>query len=490
MIGSRGGQIARFFAFLGCAAGLLANTEAERWEEPGYPDGVGADNLKGQLETAQEMIRQLEHAIADRTRELHIAVETIRRQARLVGMRTAIALVREHGTLLRAAPSMLRAFGEELGWQAVHLWMADGDGLASRVQWYAPSLLADALLAITREIDGASTGCIPNEALELARAVAMTLGPESNDPRAETARSAGLSSACAFPVVVDGHVYAVVELMSTEERPLDEDLVTSFTDLGLQIGEVVEAERTRQELRGKELQIARRIQTSILPHDLTVVGLDIAASMLTADEVGGDYYDVLPGEGGAWIGIGDVSGHGVGAGMIMIMLQSAVATLIRQVDRSPRDLVVILNELMHDAIRKRMHTDDHVTFTLLRYTADGSIRYAGAHESFLVWRAATGTCETVTPEGTWLGCMPRIDHAVFEQTLELGSGDVLVLYTDGVIETRDARRRIFGLDRLTTLVTRHAGTMTPAALLQHLTRAVLGWGTPDDDMTFVVARKR
>ena len=71
------------------------------------------------------------------------------------------------------------------------------------------------------------------------------------------------------------------------------------------------AERERLE---KEMEIATRIQTSILPRDVTVPGLEIAATMRTATEVGGDYYDVIPVDDGCWMGIGDVAGHGLGTG--------------------------------------------------------------------------------------------------------------------------------------------------------------------------------
>ena len=109
------------------------------------------------------------------------------------------------------------------------------------------------------------------------------------------------------------------------------------------------AERERLE---KEMEIATRIQTSILPRDVTVPGLEIAATMRTATEVGGDYYDVIPVEGGCWMGIGDVAGHGLGTGLVMLMMQSGIGALCRKLpDASPRELLLALNAMLVDNVR-------------------------------------------------------------------------------------------------------------------------------------------
>ena len=85
--------------------------------------------------------------------------------------------------------------------------------------------------------------------------------------------------------------------------------------------------------------------------------------MRPAEEVGGDYYDVVPCDGGgAWLGIGDVSGHGLNAGLVMLMVQSAAQALIRAVpDIEPADLFRKLNQVLHDNVRMRLERDDHVT---------------------------------------------------------------------------------------------------------------------------------
>ncbi len=223
--------------------------------------------------------------------------------------------------------------------------------------------------------------------------------------------------------------------------------------LAQQQGALLEAERVARERLEKELDLARQIQVSILPRRLVAHGLELAACMTTATEVGGDYYDVLPIDGGAWIGIGDVSGHGVTSGLIMLMVQSAVAGLVaRDPDASPREAVTIVNRVLFENIRHRLLKDDFVTFSLLR-VSDRKIVFAGAHEHFVIARHGR-EIERITTPGTWLGVMPDIERFTTDTVVELESNDLVMLYTDGITEARNERGEQYGFDRLCALVDR------------------------------------
>jgi phosphoserine phosphatase RsbU/P len=247
------------------------------------------------------------------------------------------------------------------------------------------------------------------------------------------------------------------------------------------------AERARLE---KEMEIATRIQTSILPRDVNVSGLEIAATMRAATEVGGDYYDVIPVEGGCWIGIGDVAGHGLGTGLVMLMMQSGIGVLARKIpDASPRDLLLALNAMLVDNVRVRLGQREHATLTLLRYRQDGSLAFAGAHEEILILRAATGRCERLSTPGPWVGAKVDIAAGTVESQAQLHPGDLLVLYTDGIIEAvaRDGRER-FGTERLIALIEEHK-TATPIAIRDRLMDAVTDFAAAlDDDVTLLCAR--
>jgi sigma-B regulation protein RsbU (phosphoserine phosphatase) len=246
------------------------------------------------------------------------------------------------------------------------------------------------------------------------------------------------------------------------------------------------AERERLE---KEMEIAARIQTSILPRDVSVPGLEIAAAMQAATEVGGDYYDVVPVDDGCWIGIGDVAGHGLGTGLVMLMMQSGIGALARKMpDAAPRDLLLALNTMLVENVRERLGQREHATLTLIRYRRDGRLTFAGAHEEILIRRAATGRCERIATPGAWVGAKRDITAGTVDSSARLQPGDLLVLYTDGLIEAAAAAGDRFGADRLIALV-EERGASPPAAVRDAILAAVAAFSARrDDDVTVLAAR--
>jgi serine phosphatase RsbU (regulator of sigma subunit) len=250
-----------------------------------------------------------------------------------------------------------------------------------------------------------------------------------------------------------GGVIAEIHAMSASSR-FDRQLSTRWNeDPSDEIGQLARAFNAmasivaaRQERLEGEMELARRIQTSILPRDLDVEGLEIAVRMLPASEVGGDYYDVRPIEGGCWFGIGDVAGHGLDAGLIMLMVQSSVAGLAH--DASPSQVLAKVNEVVFDNVHERLRKHEHTTLTLVRYHADGRIVFAGAHEEIILVRARDGRAECVATSGPWVGLTSRIEDYVVDAECTLEDGDLMVLYTDGVTEAADASGRMFGTERL------------------------------------------
>lgn len=265
-------------------------------------------------------------------------------------------------------------------------------------------------------------------------------------------------------------------------------LLVSLFFVNFYLGPVISL--THRALRtARELEIAKRIQTSILPQRLSVEGLQIAAAMVPAEEVGGDYYDVVPTQGGAWIGVGDVAGHGLKAGLIMLMVQSVVAALTRQRARtSPREALEVLNRVLFDNIRERLASDEHVTFTLMRYEADGTLVYAGAHEEILICRARDGKCEILPTPGTWMGAVANVSRAIKDSEAKLHPGDLMVLYTDGLIEAKNAQGEPFGLDRVMEMVEANRRE-APEVVVQKVVQAVMTWApVQDDDVTLLALR--
>ncbi|MEA2699624.1 MAG: hypothetical protein QOI66_3895, partial [Myxococcales bacterium] len=318
-------------------------------------------------------------------------------------------------------------------------------------------------------------------------------------------------SVLCFPAMHQGRVSCIVYLennlapgMFTRERVevlriLSSQVAISLENARLYSGleekirlleEAQEGLKEKERLM-REMEIARRIQTSILPGALEVPGLDIAATMLPATEVGGDYYDVVPVEGGCWLGIGDVAGHGLGSGLVMLMIQSGLAVLTREApDASPRELLRVLNQMLYDNVRKRLGQQEHATLSLLRYRTDGQFTYAGAHEEFIVWRAQEQRCELIATRGIWMAAIPNIPRSMVDQRFRLLPDDVLVLYTDGVIEATNQHRRQLGVERICDALAQ-VHSQPVEAIRDHLMTVVKNWmSRQDDDITFLIARYR
>jgi serine phosphatase RsbU (regulator of sigma subunit) len=238
----------------------------------------------------------------------------------------------------------------------------------------------------------------------------------------------------------------------------------------------------------KEVEIARRIQTSILPTEHRVHGLEIAARMSTASEVGGDYYDVRPTADGCWIGIGDVAGHGLEAGLVMLMIQSGLSSLIlHSPDALPHQLLPALNRMLYHNLRQRMGRDDHATLTMLRFFSDGRLVYAGAHEDIIVC-GRSGEVRTILTHGTWVGICENIDHDLESRSIQLAPGELVVLYTDGIPEARRGHE-CFGMPRLLAEVEElHARPVEE--ILSSIMQTVLDYssGSLQDDATLLVLR--
>lgn len=256
------------------------------------------------------------------------------------------------------------------------------------------------------------------------------------------------------------------------------------------IAEVTRRERAERARMHQELEIAARIQTAILPRNPSVPGLELATLMQPASEVGGDYFDILPAKDGCWLGIGDVAGHGLPAGLVMLMIQSIVAASVHdRPEVEPGQAWRTLNSILSENIRDRMRQEEHATLCLIRYSASGQLRLAGAHEDPIVYRKATRRVERVHTSGIWAGISREVlDADLEERDAQLQPGDVLLLYTDGVVEAQSASGEMFGIERL-MLTLAAAGEQPVQTICERIRQQVNSWmQSQADDITLVVAR--
>ncbi|GAA0783557.1 HAMP domain-containing protein [Roseibium denhamense] len=201
---------------------------------------------------------------------------------------------------------------------------------------------------------------------------------------------------------------------------------------------------------GAELDVAKRIQEMVLPRRSELEGIsqvEIAAYMEPADEVGGDYYDVLHDGGRIKVGIGDVTGHGLESGVLMLMVQSVARALQEKGDRDPIAFLGVLNRALYKNI-ERTNSDKHMTLAFVDYE-DGKVTLSGQHEEVLIIRA-NGDVERIDTVDLGFPVGLEADITPFVQTLDLGfsKNDILILHTDGVTEAETPGGELYGFDRM------------------------------------------
>jgi serine phosphatase RsbU (regulator of sigma subunit) len=270
-------------------------------------------------------------------------------------------------------------------------------------------------------------------------------------------------------------------------------LGAAFNDMTGELGRA-RAALSNQARMARELEIAAQIQRALLPPDPSHPDFEFAGRMLPADEVGGDFYDVLsqPHHGSLWISVGDVSGHGVGAGLVMLMTQAAIAShFLNDPHAEPARVLREVNSLLCENITNRLRDSKYVTAQILTYEGSGRFACVGAHEWPLVYRAKSKRCEVIEAPGPWLGIvadLPEIPVTVM--TVE--PGDVLCLYSDGVTEAQNDAGEQFDVPRMAAAIER---AISEGKALDEVTRAVFDEvecfsGRHDDDWTMLLVKRR
>jgi sigma-B regulation protein RsbU (phosphoserine phosphatase) len=474
-----------------------------------------ADELGGRRGVFLRSIEQIAERMAERETSLDDvgrALVHLRRCCRNAGYQGSDHIAFEEAclralTVLQSAATRregrraLRVMDGAYGLRQVSQGLAMGlnhAGLARNFLNIIPSMgIGTALLAVLTP--DAAPRLRALLAFEAGREVTVDGAPYAPEQLFPPGFPAGDSPSClvALPLTFERRVLGLVAF-GGEGDPFVCEAVRSQLSAAIELAalhaRVVEETALRERLAREhllgELGVARRIQTALIPKSVAVPGLEIAAGMLPADQVGGDYYDVFPTDDGCWMGIGDVTGHGLLAGMIMLMIQSAVTALVNTLpEGSPAQIVGQLNRVMWMNVRGRMEEADHATFVMLRYRSDGRVAMAGAHEDVVVYRAAEGRCERIAPAGVWLGIVEDIGSYTRDQEFTLGPRDVLLLYTDGLIEAHSASGEEFGIERVEAIL-RANPQASMLAIQQQLLEAVRAW-TPiqQDDVTLIVARR-
>jgi sigma-B regulation protein RsbU (phosphoserine phosphatase) len=260
------------------------------------------------------------------------------------------------------------------------------------------------------------------------------------------------------------------------------------------------AEKKRMET---ELSIARKVQEGMLPHDMPATpGLEVATRCRFCTEVAGDYYDIIDaGEGRTILAIGDVSGKGAGAALLMSNVQASLRTVVgieRDQEESGGsgtaskpvmpDLSRVIRNINH-LIYQNSQPDQFITFFAAIYDAGtGMLDFVNAGHNMPLVVKSDGSIAELLDGGIFLGAVP--DFPYQKGTIKLEATDVLFMYTDGLSEAGAQRGEMFGEERLKEFLAANRN-LTPEELLKNLEKEVmafLGEFPLGDDFTLVAAK--
>jgi phosphoserine phosphatase RsbU/P len=317
-----------------------------------------------------------------------------------------------------------------------------------------------------------------------------------HDPRfaSQTMALLGIRSVLAVPLSVDerdvfGIVYAdspTYEATFTEEHLNILTTLASVAAIRVENASLMEARFERERME-RELELATEIQQRFQPSEAPKMdGYEFQGISFSCYEIGGDYYDFIKmHDGKMLIALGDVSGKGTAAALLMSSVHAAIHAQVAA--KSPLDEMIGSVNLY---LAENTPANRFVTlFIAILDPSNGNLRYINAgHNPPLVGRV-NGDIEQLSSGGLPLGLLPMADYEVGE--VSLNSGEALIIYSDGVSEANNIREEEFGMDRLTDVVRRnlHGSAAGIRDKVESALSAFTQTAPANDDITLVIVKK-
>ena len=311
--------------------------------------------------------------------------------------------------------------------------------------------------------------------------IALYMSARITNPVRKLAEGAG--------AIAGGNLQYHVDITSRDELGF---LGNAFNQMAVDLEKSMEA-RVYKERVGREIELARKIQSQIIPKTLPKIsGLDVAAGLIPAEEVGGDMYDFIPlGGGDVLMYLGDVTGHGIPACIV-----GAIANSLFYSYSGVKDLKTIVRDV-NVVLKKKMMANMFMTTCLLKWEASRNVlSYVNAgHEPILCYSAKPGQVMEGDKGGLALGMIADLGN-VKEVGINMQSGDVVVIYSDGIVEAWKNEKETYGMDRLKKIVSTASkakrGTVTATeikdAILADVAKFTAGY-KQRDDVTLIVVKK-
>lgn len=247
--------------------------------------------------------------------------------------------------------------------------------------------------------------------------------------------------------------------------------------------------KAAQNLINEELRQVGDIQKSLLPEKLPEIpGYEFSAFYTPAEHAGGDYYDCIQMSNDYWgLTIADVSGHGSPAAVIMAMVRAIMRSYTYDVISSS-EVLGMVNEILCDNV----HTRDFVTmFYAVLNSREGYLNYASAgHNPVLHFDKSEMIVRKLTAQGLFLATFKGIEYE--EKSLRLDDGDILFMYTDGLVEAMNSERQQYGLDRVISRIIMYHDRSSEQIIAEIMDD--VGSFTDnspfDDDVTILMVKKK
>lgn len=314
-----------------------------------------------------------------------------------------------------------------------------------------------------------------------------------------TSGSGALHSLLAVPLIRKGEARGGLYVAKKQEDGFDDDDLTvleAFSDvasLALETARLLADSIERQKFDG-ELRAARAMHKSLLPEKFPEIpNFDVHAVSIPAYDVGGDYYDFsVLWDGSPLVAIGDVSGKGISAALYMAETKGVVQALTPIMSNTHELLEGANGALMRNTPQQALFRRNFVTLGLLAFQKNG-IRYTRAGHTPLLIVRENGTHDYIQPKGMAVGLMRQV---LFSQMLEqrevtVKAGDMLVLFSDGITDTRNETGEDFGYERFARTVAEHRFAGSAKIITDKILEDVIRFAassTFGDDATVIVAR--